>query len=62
MEADVLVAPDDKEELASVLQQLIDDDSYREKLAAEALEASRNHFLWANTGEQYHSFLRELAS
>ena len=49
MEADSSVAPDDKEELASVLQQLIDDDSYREKLATEALEASRNHFLWANT-------------
>ena len=58
----LLVAPDDKEELASVLQQLISDDSYREKLATEALEASRNHFLWANTAEQYHSFLRGLAS
>lgn len=57
-----LVAPDDEEELASVLQQLIDDDSYRERLAVEALEASRNHFLWANTGEQYQACLGELAS
>jgi spore coat protein SA len=58
----LLVAPDDKEELASVLQRLIDDDSYREKLGTEALLASRSHFLWANTAEQYHSVLRGLAS
>jgi len=57
-----LVAPGDQEELASVLQQLIDDDAYRERLSVEALAASRNHFLWSNTGAQYQSFLRELAS
>jgi spore coat protein SA len=57
----VLVPPDNKEALATVLQQLLDDDSYRQRLAGEALKASRN-FVWGNTRQQYDSFIRGLAS
>jgi len=58
----VMVPPDNKEALAAVLQQLVDDDSYRHRLAGEALKASRDHFLWDNTRQQYTSFIRGFAS
>jgi len=58
----VMVPPDDKEALAEGLQQLLDDDSYRQRLGGEALQASRGHFLWDNTRHQYDSVIRGLVS
>jgi spore coat protein SA len=57
----VLVPPGDKEALATALEKLVDDDSYREKLAGEARRASRDHFVWDSVRRQYDSFVRELA-
>ena len=57
----VLVPPNDKHALASVLEQLVEDNSYREKLAAEAQQASRDHFVWNSVRRQYTSVLHELA-
>ena len=58
----VMVPPDDQEALASALQQLLEDASYRERLGNEALRASRSHFLWDNTRHQYDSLIHGLAS
>jgi spore coat protein SA len=58
----LLVTPGDPDELASALQKLVEDQNYRAQLSKEALMASRNHFLWSNTREQYQSFLEALAS
>ena len=57
-----MVPPDDKEALATALQQLLEDDSYRERLGKEALQASRDHFLWGNVRDKYESFIAGLAS
>jgi spore coat protein SA len=57
----VLVPPGDPEALATALEKLVDDDSYREKLAGEAQRASRDHFVWDSVRRQYDSFVRELA-
>jgi glycosyltransferase involved in cell wall biosynthesis len=57
----VLVPPGDTEALATALEKLVDDDSYREKLAGEAQRASRDHFVWDSVRRQYDSFVRELA-
>lgn len=58
----IMVPPDDKEALARVLQELLEDASYREKLGKEALQASRKHFLWSNVRDKYESFVGGLAS
>jgi len=58
----VMVPPDDEEALATALQRLLEDPSYREKLGKEALLASRGNFLWENTRHQYDSLIHGLAS
>ena len=58
----VTVAPNDEEALATELQRLLDDESYRHRLGGEALTASRDHFLWDSIQRQYRSFVRGLAS
>ncbi len=58
----IMVPPNDKEALATALQQLLEDASYRERLGNEALRASRGHFLWDNTRHQYDSFIHGLVS
>jgi spore coat protein SA len=58
----VMVPPDDKEALATALQQLLEDASYRQRLGDEALRVSRSHFLWDNTRHQYASVVQGLAS
>jgi spore coat protein SA len=58
----VMVPPDDQEALASALQRLLEDPSYRERLGNEALRASLGHFLWENTRRQYDSLIHGLAS
>jgi spore coat protein SA len=58
----VMVPPDDKEALAKGLEQLLNDDSFRQRLAGEALQASRGHFLWDSVRHQYQSVVRGLAS
>jgi spore coat protein SA len=58
----VLVPPGDKEALAAVLQRLLDDAGYRQKLAGEALQASRDHFRWDSVQHQYDSVIQGLAS
>jgi spore coat protein SA len=58
----ILVPPNDKEVLATVLQQLLEDASYRERLGNESLRASRGHFLWDNTRHQYDSLIHGLVS
>jgi spore coat protein SA len=58
----VLVPPNDEAALASVLQRLVEDVPYREKLGSEALQAFREHFLWDNVRSQYGSVIRGLAS
>jgi glycosyltransferase involved in cell wall biosynthesis len=58
----ILVPPNDEEALATVLQQLVEDVPYRERLGREALQAFREHFLWDNVRSQYGSVIRGLAS
>jgi spore coat protein SA len=58
----ILVPPNDKDALAAVLQQILEDASYRERLGNEALRASRGHFLWDNTRRQYDSLIHGLVS
>lgn len=58
----ILVPPDDKEALATALQQLLEDTSYRQRLSGEALQASRGHFLWDSVRHQYDSVINGLAS
>jgi glycosyltransferase involved in cell wall biosynthesis len=58
----ILVPPDDKEALATALEKLLEDASYRESLGSEASRASRRHFLWDNTRSQYNSLIHGLAS
>jgi spore coat protein SA len=58
----ILVPPNDKEALATVLQQLVEDASFRERLGNEALRVSRRHFLWDNTRHQYDSLIHGLVS
>jgi spore coat protein SA len=58
----ILVPPNDEEALAAVLQHLVEDVPYREKLGNEALQAFRDHFLWDNVRNQYGSVISGLAS
>ena len=58
----VTVPPNDEEALATELQRLLDDESYRQRLGGEALTASRDYFLWDSVQRQYQSFVRGLAS
>jgi spore coat protein SA len=58
----LLVTPGNTEELASTLQRLVEDEPYRNQLSREAEQASRNRFLWANTREQYQTFMQGMAS
>jgi spore coat protein SA len=58
----ILVPPNDEKALAIALQQLIEDAALRERLSREALQASREHFLWSNVRAKYESFLDGLAS
>jgi spore coat protein SA len=58
----ILVPPDDREALATALQQLLQDASYRQILGGEALQASRGHFLWDSVRDKYESVIRGLAS
>jgi spore coat protein SA len=58
----ILVPPNDNEALATALQQLLEDASYRERLGNEALRASREHFLWDNTRHEYDSLIHGLVS
>jgi spore coat protein SA len=58
----ILVPANDQEALATALAKLLEDDSYREKLGNQALQASREHFLWSNVRENYESFIGGLAS
>jgi glycosyltransferase involved in cell wall biosynthesis len=48
--------------LAAVLQQLLEDASYRERLGREASRASRSHFRWDNTRHEYDSLIHGLVS
>jgi spore coat protein SA len=57
-----LVPPNDHEALATALQQLIEDATYREELGRQALRAFQKHFLWTNVREQYESFIEDGAS
>ena len=57
----IMVPPNNEEALATVLQQLVEDAPYRERLGEEALQASRGHFLWGNVRDSYKSFIGELA-
>ena len=43
-------------------QKLLEDAPYRERLGNEALQASREHFLWSNVRDNYESFIGGLAS
>jgi spore coat protein SA len=58
----ILVPPDDQEALATVLQQLLEDALYREKLGSEGLRACRDHFLWDSVRHQYGSVIGGLVS
>jgi spore coat protein SA len=58
----ILVPPGDREALARVLQQLLGDAGFRQKLGGEALRASRDHFCWDRVRHQYDSVIRDLAS
>jgi spore coat protein SA len=58
----IMVPPNDEEALATVLQQLLEDAPYRERLGKEALQASRDHFLWRNVRDGYESLIGDLAS
>ena len=58
----IMVPANDKEALAAALLKLLEDASYRERLGKEALQASREHFLWSNVRDNYELFVDGLAS
>ena len=58
----IMVPANDKEALATALLRLLEDGSYRESLGKEALQASREHFLWGNSRDTYEAFIAGLAS
>jgi spore coat protein SA len=58
----IMVPANDREALATALLKLLEDGSYRESLGREALQASREHFLWGNSRATYEAFIAGLAS
>ena len=56
----VLVAPDDPKALASALERLVTDGSYREELGQQARASYSDHFQWSSVREQYCQVLQRI--
>jgi spore coat protein SA len=58
----VLVPPDAPKALASALERLVTDNSYREELGQQARASYNDHFQWSSVRDQYDRVIQRIAS